>query len=91
MNFLHYMVSTQAGDLIQAFLTGNAAWVRVMDDLNFQCYRSGLQYQYYGGHYTQSPAIIRSPAAGSWNVVIDLGGMAGHVNATVRVLQFQNR
>jgi hypothetical protein len=52
MNFLHYKVATGAGDVIQAVLTGNAAYVRVMDDLNFQNYRSDRPYQYYGGFFT---------------------------------------
>jgi uncharacterized protein DUF1883 len=91
VNFLNYEISTQAGDLIQVFLTGNAAWVRVLDEANFQRYRSGVQYQYYGGHYTHSPASITAPGAGRWHVVVDLGGMAGHVNAAVQVLQPSNR
>lgn len=73
--------------MIQAILTGNAAWVRVMDDLNFQNYQSGQLYHYYGGHFTRSPAVIPVPA-GTWNVVVDLeGAIGGTVNAAVRILQ----
>jgi hypothetical protein len=87
MNFLHYKVATGPGDVIQAILTGNAAWVRVMDDLNFQRYQSGNQYHYYGGHFTRSPAVITVPA-GTWNVVVDLqDAIGGTVNAAVRILQ----
>ena len=37
----------------------------VMDDSNFQGYRSGRQFHYYGGHYTMLPAQIVIPNSGS--------------------------
>ena len=87
MNFLNYEVLTEAGDIIQVFLTGNAANVLLLDESNFQNYRSRRQFQYYGGYFTQSPAIIKAPSPGRWHVVVDLGDRAGHVNAAVRVLR----
>jgi hypothetical protein len=87
MNFLHYDVWTQPGDVIQVLLTGNAANVLLMDDRNYENYRSGRQFQYYGGYFTQSPAMIRVPGAGHWKVVVDLGGRAGNVKAAVRMLR----
>jgi len=81
MTFLHYKVTTGPGDVIQAILTGNAAWVRVMDDINFQNYQSGRPYRFYGRHFITVPE-------GTWNVVVDLeGSIGGTVNAAVRVLQ----
>jgi hypothetical protein len=87
MNFLHYDVWTQPGDIIQVSLTGNAANVLMMDQANFESYRSGRQFQYYGGYFTQSPAMIRAPGAGRWKVVVDLGGRAGQVRASVQVVR----
>jgi len=87
MNFLNYEVWTQAGDVIQVFLTGNAANVLVLDEMNFQNYRSGKSFRYAGGYFTQSPALIKPPSAGHWHVVVDLGGGAGTVNAEVRILR----
>jgi len=88
MNFLHYDVWTNPGDVVQVFLTGSAANVLLLDDSNFQNYRSGRQFQYFGGYCTQSPATIRAPGTGHWNVVVDLGGRAGNVNATIRVVRY---
>jgi hypothetical protein len=34
----------------------------------------------------RSPITIAAPSAGHWHVVVDLGGYAGHVSASVRVL-----
>lgn len=87
MRFLHYRFATGATDVIETVLTGNAANVRVMDDLNFQNYQTGQPYRFYGGHFARSPAVITVPA-GTWNVVVDLEGtIGGTVNAAVRVLQ----
>jgi len=87
MNFLHYDLWAERGDSIQVFLTGNSENVLLMDDSNLQNYRGGRQFQYYGGYFTQSPATIRAPSTGHWNVVVDLGGRVGRVNATVRVIR----
>lgn len=87
MNFLHYIVTIGPRDVVRVYLTGNAANVLVMDDPNFQNFNVGQPYRYYGGYYTQSPAIIRPPVPGRWNVVINLGGGAGTVNAVVQVVQ----
>jgi hypothetical protein len=87
MNFLHYDVWPQSGDVVQVSLSGNAANVLLMDESNFQNYKAGRQFQYYGGYFTQSPVIIKVPSAGHWKVVVDLGGRAGHVNAAVAVIR----
>ncbi len=86
MNFLRYEVRTvNPGDVVEVTLFGHAANVLVMDDGNFINYQAGRQFKYFGGHYTQTPVVIAPPYAGHWNVVIDLGGAPGHVNASVRV------
>ena len=75
-----------AGSVVEATLSGNAANVRLLDSSEFQSYKSGRQHRYYGGHYTQSPVRIQIPYNGNWHVVIDLGGYAGSVQSSVRVL-----
>ena len=80
--------------LIRTFPSGNVvevtldkqANVRLMDDINFTKYKKGMQHQYYGGYTTKSPARLTAPRSGHWNLVIDLGGYPGTVNASVRVL-----
>jgi hypothetical protein len=86
MKFLNYEVWTQSGDVVEVSLSGNAANVLLMDDINFQSYRSGGRFNYYGGHFNRSPAVIAPPLPGRWHVIVDLGGGAGHVSAAVRVL-----
>lgn len=86
MKFIHSEVTTEAGDAILVTLNGNEANVMVMDDSNFRSYRSGGRFTYFGGHYKRSPAIVRPPLSGHWNVVVDLGGLSGKVQAAVRVV-----
>lgn len=87
MNFLSYDVQTQDGDVIEVALSGNAANVFLLDEVNFGNYRSGRQFRYHGGYFDRSPVILKAPSSGRWHVVVDLGGRAGRVNATVRVFQ----
>ena len=61
--------------MIEVTLSGHAANVLVMDDVNFQSYRNGRQF-----------SLVHTPHAGHWNVAIDLGGAAGRVTAAVRVV-----
>jgi hypothetical protein len=71
--------------MIHVTLRGTEANVMVMDDLNLSDYRSGRQFRYFGGHFDKSPINIPAPGVGRWNVVVDLGGRGGQVEAAVRV------
>lgn len=84
MNFLDYRVSTGPNSRIEVTLS-IAANVLVMDESNFQSFRSGGKHRYHGGYYTQTPVTIRVPS-GQWHVVIHLGGLTGHLSAGVRVI-----
>lgn len=86
-NFLNYEVWTNVGDIIQVILTGSAANVLLLDDVNFDSYRRRQPFQYYGGYYDRSPVVLKSPYPSKWHVVIDTGGRPGHLNAAVRVIQ----
>jgi len=86
MKFIHSTVTTEEGDAIRVTLRGTEANVMVMDDINFRSYRSGGRFTYFGGHYKQSPAVIRPPLSGHWNVIVDLGGRSGEVRAVVSVI-----
>lgn len=85
MNYLYYELETGPNNIVQVTLDKQAN-VRLMDYANFQNYRNGRQYRYYGGLATVSPAKIRPPYQGRWYLVIDLGGYAGTVRASVNIL-----
>ncbi len=87
MRFGHHDLGHRsAGEIVEVTLRGNAANVRLMDSSNFQGYRAGRRHHAYGGHVTRSPVQLQIPRAGRWHVAVDLGGYAGRVNSSVRVL-----
>ena len=86
MNFLHYEFDLAANDAVEVTLDKQAN-VRLLDYANFLLYKSGKRHRYHGGLAKTSPITIEAPHAGQWHVVIDLGGYAGTVRASARVLQ----
>jgi Domain of unknown function (DUF1883)/TIR domain len=76
----------QRGAIAEVHLRGNAANVLLLDSSNLSNYKSGRRYKGLGGHTTRSPVRIPIPRNGRWHVVVDLGGYAGKVNASVNVL-----
>ena len=87
MELQQYSLGHQkGGSVVEVSLSGNAANVQLLDNVNLQNYKAGLRYNCYGGHYTQSPIHITVPHTGTWYVTIDLGGYAGQVRSSVRVI-----
>lgn len=86
MNYLHYDLNLTLGDIVEVTLDKQAN-VRLLDDVNYSRYRSGAQYRYYGGLATKSPVQISAPHPGHWYLVVDLGGHAGSVRASVRTIR----
>lgn len=74
------------GTVVEISLSGSAANVFLVDSSNYQSYKAGRRFRFYGGQATRSPVRLTVPNAGHWYVVVDLGGLAGRVNASVRVL-----
>jgi hypothetical protein len=85
MKFLHFDLRANRGDIVRVTLDKQAN-VRLMDDSNFSHYKKGQKHQYYGGLATKSPIDIVVPHSGSWTLVVDLGGYAGTVHASVQVI-----
>lgn len=87
MQFQQYdLGQLSAGRIVEVQLSGSAANVRLLDSSNFQSFKSDRSHRYTGGHYTRSPVRLQTPSSGHWYVVIDLGGHAGRVKSSVRVL-----
>ena len=79
-------VTIDTGDAIRVALNGVEAKVMIMDDHNFRRYCDGSRFEFAGGSYGQSPAVIRPLKPGHWNVVIDLGNYTGTINPEVSVI-----
>lgn len=84
MKFLHWDMNAGPDNVIRVELDRQAN-VLLMDDINFNSYRNGRSYRYFGGLAKHSPSTIVPPHSGHWNVVVDLGGYAGSVQASCSV------
>ena len=86
MQFIKHDLGQLSGGETAEIAITNAANVRLLDSDNFRKYRSGRPHRYTGGHAKQSPVRFQIPRAGHWYVVVDLGGYAGEVGSSARVL-----
>ena len=61
------------GEGIVLITEGHPSIIRLMDDANFEHYKRGEQFTYYGpGRAVSTPKVeVFAPRAGHWHVVID--------------------
>lgn len=85
MHHLHYEVDANADDVVEVTID-RAANVQLLDPANYEKYKQGQKFRYSGGYATVTPVRLTVPESGRWHVVIDLGGGAGHVRASVQLL-----
>lgn len=86
MNFLKYdLGNLKRGEVVEVTLTSGAN-VRLMDSSNFNSYKNGRKHRFYGGLAKKSPLRIAVPNSGHWYVAVDMQGLRGSTNASVRVV-----
>jgi hypothetical protein len=86
MDFVHHdLGQLTAGQTVEITLS-IAANVLLLDNTNFDAYRTGRRYTYFGGWITRSPYRIGIPNSGHWHIAVDLGGAAGSIRTAARVL-----
>src|SRR3989442_9833945 len=85
MEFLHKEFDLGPSDVLEITLD-NPANVQLLDPGNYASYRDKKPFRYHGGYVTTSPYRLRAPHEGHWHLVIDLGGGAGRVRASARIL-----
>lgn len=86
LNYLHYEFDAGPEDVLEVTLKGGAN-VLLLDEENFEKYKAGYQHKAtQGGWAKVSPVHFVPPHVGHWHVVIDRGGYAGRVAASVRQL-----
>lgn len=87
MNFLHYKISGNEGDVVKVTLDA-CAYVRLLDPLNFEHYKAGRPLKKeLGGWFDTSEPVFYLPYKGTFHLVIDLGGEEGAVTATVDIIR----
>jgi len=74
------------GEVVEFTLSGSAANVRLLDSLNFYNYKHAQSYRFHGGLAKGSPVHVRIPSSDHWHAVVDMQGLIGRVQCSVRVL-----
>jgi len=82
---LYDLGNAERGKVVEVTL-GYAANVRIMDSSNYSSFKNGRKHTYIGGYVKRSPYKATLPRTARWYVVVDLGGHAGKVSSSVRVL-----
>lgn len=86
MNFIYTDLGQRSrGEVVEVTLT-KAANVRLMNTTNFNNYKKGRKHRYHGGLARVSPLRLDIPSSGRWHVTVDMQGLRGSTNASVRVL-----
>lgn len=85
MDFLHQDFQIGPEQTVEVELDQQAN-AMLLDDIQYDNYRHGRQFTYFGGLAKQSPVHLSPPHTGHWHLVIDLGGAAGTLRHSVRVL-----
>lgn len=86
MNYLHFdLGQVKSGQIVEVTLTSGAN-VRLMTSSEFSNYKNGRGHRYIGGLAKQSPLRLQIPNSGRWYVVVDMQGLRGSTNASVRVI-----
>ena len=87
MKFIHTDIGNRkTGEIVEIKLSGSAANVRLMDSSNFNYYRKARRHHCYGGLAKKSPVRLAIPRSGHWHVVVDMQGLRGNVQSSVRIL-----
>jgi Domain of unknown function (DUF1883) len=66
------------GDRVKVEINTSAN-ILLVNDEGLEAYRRHLPFHYIGGGFAAGTHVLGVPANGSWHVIIDLGGRAGHV------------
>jgi len=86
MDFVKYdLGNVKQGSTVSVILK-NAANVQLLDESNFRSYSQGRRYSGYGGYAKRSPVLLPVPRTSHWYVALDLGGHAGKIQSSVKVL-----
>jgi hypothetical protein len=86
MQFMHYPLGYLTAGTVVEFSLDTRAFVRLLDESNFQSYRRGGGYEFFGGEALRTVVPVEVPSAGNWHAVIDFNGGSGQVRSSVNVL-----
>lgn len=83
MDFIHAREYLKDGQAVRVDCDTQCN-LMLTDDSNFNSYKRGQGFRYYGGHFKMFPAIVRPPHGGYWNVTIDVAGASANIRYSMR-------
>ena len=86
LQYLHKPEHLNEGDIVVVDCSHQCN-VMLTSDSNFQNYRSGRRFEYFGGSYKMLPARIAVPQTGYWNITIDLAGGRADIRYSINVIK----
>lgn len=86
MDFIHSREYLHQGDVVVVDCSHQCN-ILLTDDNNFQKYKRGDSFRYFGGAYKMFPARITVPETGNWNVTIDLGGGQANIRYNISFIK----
>lgn len=87
MSHIHSREHMNDGDLVRVQCSHQIN-VLLMDDSNYQAFKRGWRFTYYGGFYERFPANITVPHSGYWNVVLALPpGHRANIRYSINVIR----
>ena len=84
MNFMHSRKYLFYGDVVEVQCSHQCN-IRLTTDLNFNYYKQGKPFKFYGGRFKRFPARIPAPDTGYWNITIDIGGDSAEIQCAIVV------
>lgn len=86
MKFLKYELGKRKrGEIVEVTLTSGAN-LRLLTTSEFSNYKNGRRHRFIGGLAKRSPVRLQIPSSGNWVVVVDMQGLRGSTNASVRMV-----
>lgn len=85
MQHLYFDLKQQKKGAVAVVTLDKQANVRLLTASNYRAFKAGRRFSFHGGRATKSPVRLGIPKSDHWYVVVDLGGLAGRIRASVAV------
>ena len=84
MSYKDFKINAKQSDIVEVNLEQQSN-VMLLTSSDFNKYKTGQGYRYYGDYYKETPLRLSIPFTGLWYVVVDLGGYAGIIKASAEL------
>ncbi|MBP1849800.1 DUF1883 domain-containing protein [Rhizobium halophytocola] len=84
--FTHFDLKQQRPGTILEVTLSAVNNVRLMNAVNFQRFKEGLDFKYLGGIARKSPVKMVVPQLDHWHLVVDMEGHHGLAESTVKMV-----